>query len=49
MTVPAVGTLAVRLVRRAVAATCGCAARQWQVDVSRSFAGVKVRAQVRSQ
>jgi len=49
VTVPGVGALAAHMVRRAVAATCGCAARRWQVDVSRSFAGVTVRAEVRSQ
>lgn len=41
-------TLASDLVRRALVATCGCAARRWKVDVSRSFVGVTIRAEVRS-
>jgi hypothetical protein len=48
MTVRGVGALTAHLVRRGMAATCSCAARRWKVDVSRSFAGVTVRAEVRS-
>jgi hypothetical protein len=49
VTIPGIGlTLASDLIRRALVATCGCAARRWKIDLSRSFAGVAIRAEVRS-
>jgi hypothetical protein len=49
MTSSSIASLAPRLLRRMVLATCGCAARHWKVDASRSFGGVVVRAELRSR
>jgi hypothetical protein len=43
-----VGALASRALRQVLDAACGCAARHWRVDVSRSVGGVTLRAEVRS-
>jgi hypothetical protein len=48
VTAQGVVALASQLLRRAFA-TCACAARPWKLDVSRNFAGVTVRAEVRSR
>ena len=48
MTGGGAGAIASRVLRRLLDAACGCAARAWRVDVSRSFGGVTVRAEVRS-
>lgn len=48
MTGRGIGALASRVLRQFLDAACGCAARAWRVDVSRSIGGVTVRAEVRS-
>jgi hypothetical protein len=41
-------SIAPQLLRRLLGAACGCAARAWRVDVSRTIGGLTVRAEVRS-
>lgn len=48
MTGRGVGALASRTIRLLVAAACGCASRHWKLDISRSIAGVTVRAEIRT-
>ncbi|WP_165821084.1 hypothetical protein [Nocardioides gansuensis] len=49
MTSASVTTLTTRILRHAVAATCGCVARRWAVEASRSVGGITVRAELRSR
>jgi hypothetical protein len=41
-------SIASRVLRRLLDTACGCAARAWRVDVSRTIGGLTVRAEVRS-
>lgn len=44
-----VGALAARTLHQVLDAACGCAARQWRVDVSGRIGGVILRAEIRPE
>lgn len=47
MTTRGAAKLLAWLVRGARVVVCACTARRWQVDVTRSFGGVALRAEMR--